>query len=205
MSYSFGLAGERQMSINFSIIIGQSTISGIIRETCKAIIDVLSEEFLQIPSSKEHWRAIGNHYGSRWNFYNCLGALAGRHVRIECPLRSGSMYYNLKDCNSFALMALVDARLRFIWIDVGTHGRAIDESIWNHCTLKAHNDLLDFPPPEALPGTKEKFPYVIVGDRSFTLSSTLLTPYPAHLLERRNDRHIFNYRYENIWKRKFSF
>lgn len=188
------LAGERQMSLNFSVTIGQSTISGIIQDTCQAIFDVLSDEFLQLPSSKEHWRAIGNHYGSRWNFYNCLGAVAARHVQIECPLRSSSTHYKFKDFHSFALMALVDARLRFIWIDVRTQGRAIDEDIWNHCTLKAHNDLLDIPPPEALPGTNEKFPYVLVGDGGFTLSSTLLTPYPANMLERRNDRYIFNYR-----------
>lgn len=82
------------------------------------------------------------------------------------------MYHNFKEFYSIVLMALLDAELRFIWVDVRTNGRASDRGIWNRCTLKAHldNNLLDIPPPEALPGTNEKFPYVIVGDGGFTLS-----------------------------------
>lgn len=42
------------------------------------------------------------------------------------PQQSGSSYYNYKDTFSVVLLALVDADLRFIFVDVGSNGRVSD-------------------------------------------------------------------------------
>lgn len=98
--------------------LGQSTISGIIREVSAALLTVLKNDFLCFPTSEEEWRIVANEFGEKWNFYNCVGAMDGKHVKIDPPLKSGSLYYNYKGDFSIVLLAVVDANLRFIYIDV---------------------------------------------------------------------------------------
>jgi len=91
------------------------------------------------------------------------------------------------------LLALVDADLRFIFVDVGSNGRVSDRGIWNRCELKTYleNNII---PSDPLPGTDTLFPYVVIGDEGFSLSDNVLIPYPRALLANRMDRRIFNYR-----------
>lgn len=151
---------------------------------------------MKFPSSEEEWRVVATDFGERWNFFNCIGAFDGKHILIDPPVNSGSLYYNYKDTYSIVLLALVDAQLRFIYVDVGTNGRISDSGIWNKSTLKAHIDSnsLKIPPAASLPGTETEFPFVIVGDEGFPLSMNILIPYPGSSCTGRIDRRIFNYR-----------
>lgn len=196
----FGLfSGETQESLSMQFRIGQSTISGIIKETCKAIYSVLKDTYLRFPSSEEEWRHVATEFGVRWNYHNCIGAMDGKHIHIEPPIKSGSLYHNYKSAFSIVLLAIVDANLRFIYVDLGTNGRIGDKGVWNKCSLKSTLDknTVKIPPPTPLPGTHEEFPYVIVGDEGFTLTTKVLIPYPKEQLLGRRDRSIFNYRYLN--------
>ncbi|XP_036143374.1 protein ALP1-like [Monomorium pharaonis] len=188
--------GETQQSLSLSFRLGQSTISGIIRDTCSALIRVLQVDYLKFPCSEEEWRVVATDFGERWNFFNCIGALDGKHVLIDPPQKSGSLYYNYKNNYSIVLLALIDAQLRFIYVDVGTNGRISDSGIWNKSTLKAHidNNSLKIPPAAPLLGTETEFPFVIVGDEGFPLSTNILIPYPGASCTGRIDRRIFNYR-----------
>lgn len=176
---------------------GQSTISKILKEVCAAIIKVLHEQFLRMPTSAEEWSNVAYDFGERWNFHHCIGAIDGKHVRINPPLSSGSAYYNYKDFYSIVLFAIVDAHLRFIYIDVGTNGRMSDSHIWNKCSFKSylHSDI-PLPQPSPLPGCVSNFPYVLVGDEIFPLTTKLLIPYSRVQCRNRLDRRLFNYRYE---------
>lgn len=149
-----------------------------------------------MPSSDVEWKVVANDFGQRWNFYNCVGAMDGKHVKIDPPLKSGSLYYNYKQCFSVVLLAVVDAQLRFIYVDVGANGRISDSGIWNKCTLKAHldNNSLNIPEPALLPNVEEEFPFVLVGDEGFPLSTKVLIPYPRYLSSGRRNKRIFNYR-----------
>ncbi|KAJ1524651.1 hypothetical protein ONE63_011134 [Megalurothrips usitatus] len=185
--------GETQESLSLTFRMGQSTISGIIRETSVAIYEVLKDEYLRFPASTEEWKNIAYDFGERWNFSNCIGAMDGKHFHIEPPLNSGSLYYCYKDYTSIVLLAMVDAQLRFVYVDVGTNGRISDSGIWNKCSLKPYLEQLNIP-PTALPGTDDLFPYIVVGDEGFPLSQQVLIPYPKELVRHRMDRRIFNYR-----------
>ena len=71
------------------------------------------------PATAAEWKRIAQGYSDKWNFHNCLGALDGKHVAIEKPKHSGSLYYNYKGFNSLVLMALVDANYNFLYVDIG--------------------------------------------------------------------------------------
>lgn len=132
----------------------------------------------------------------RWNFPNCLGALDGKHVVIEKPPHSGSLYFNYKKTFSIVLMALVDAEYRFRVIHVGDYGRSSDGGIYAASSLGIglEQGTLHVPPNVPLPGcaTGAPMPNVIVADAAFPLKTYLLRPYPGTLLD--HDKKIFNYR-----------
>ncbi|XP_024870234.1 protein ANTAGONIST OF LIKE HETEROCHROMATIN PROTEIN 1-like [Temnothorax curvispinosus] len=188
--------GESQESLSMNFRLGQSTISGIIKDTCRALKIVLQDDYLQMPDSEDAWEVVAQDFADRWNFPHCLGAMDGKHCRIDPPLQSGSLYYNYKETFSIVLLALVDAQLRYIYIDVGTNGRVSDKGVWNKCTFKnlLDRNKLKIPEPSPLPETDNDFPFVIVGDEGFTLSETVLIPFPKEQCSGNRDKRTFNYR-----------
>ncbi|CAN8002030.1 unnamed protein product, partial [Ixodes hexagonus] len=125
---------------------------------------------------------------------HCVGALDGKHVALTPPHNTGAQFRNYKGFFSIVLMALVDAELNFIFVDVGRNGRMNDSGIWGACDLK---EALERQPPilpeaEMLPRSTQTAPYVIVGDEGFGLKPYLMRPYPVSELTR--ERRLFNYR-----------
>jgi hypothetical protein len=91
-------------------------------------------------------------------------------------------------------MALVDARYRFIYCDVGCNGRVSDGGVFAVCSL---NNLLskqnaNLPRQAELPGTKDICSYHVVADEAFPLRDEIMKPYPFRKCNR--EQLIFNYR-----------
>lgn len=148
-----------------------------------------------MPSSQAEWRGIAQDYEARWNMPHCLGALDGKHITIRKPDNSGSTFINYKQHFSIVLMALVNARYEFLFVDVGVNGRISDGGVFNRCNLGNHmeNDK-NIPPPEPLPAFIEThpIPYFMVADDAFPLKSYIMKPYPFRSLT--PPQRIFNYR-----------
>lgn len=75
-------------------------------------------EYMPVPT-RQDWLEIAHGFQERWNFPNCIGAIDGKHVVLQAPPASGSLYYNYKGTHSIVLLALVDAHYKFRVIDVG--------------------------------------------------------------------------------------
>nr|CAI5866056.1 unnamed protein product [Callosobruchus analis] len=76
--------------------------------------------------AKEDFQTISDCFEKVWNFPHCTGAIDGKHVRINCPKNSGSMYYNYKSFYSVVLQGVADANYKFIAVDVGGYGKQGD-------------------------------------------------------------------------------
>lgn len=124
--------------------------------------------FFQTPSTDAEWKAITRGFSSKWQFPHCLGAIDGKHIFIQPPAKSGSLFYNYKSRFSITLMTVVDANYRFIYASAGTQGRVSDARVFAHSDLREamNTGTLNFPPVDTLPGTDIVMPYVLVGDEA---------------------------------------
>ena len=127
--------GDSQQSQSFNFLVGRSTVCMIIQETCDGIWDALHETYLRAPETTEEWKRISREFETEWNFPHCLGALAGKHIAIECPNNEGSNYYNYKGFQSLGLMAVCDANYCFTMVDIGGFGRYNDASIFTQSAM----------------------------------------------------------------------
>ena len=77
------------------------------------------------------------------------------------------------------LQGLVDARYKFLSVDVGAYGRQSDSGVFSQSNLYHHleSGTFPFPHPKQIPGTTTKFPYVILGDQGYPLKDYLTCPY----------------------------
>jgi len=179
--------GDSQQSLSFAYRISRSSASSIIHETCAAIWEALNEVYLRPPQYSSAWKAISAEFNTMWNFPHCVGAIDGKHIAMQCPLKSGFF--------SIVPLGVCDAHYSFTYVDIGSYGCNNDSSILNNCELgrAAESGSLCFPPSEPLDGSSSvSVPYFFVGDEAFGLKPWIQRPYPGKNLP--EDKRIYNYR-----------
>ena len=187
-------SGDSQMSLTYLFRMGKKTISRIISETSEAIITVLMDTYLSAPSNEAQWKKIASDFECLWQFPHVLGAIDGKHVMIEAPSNTGSLYHNFKGFFSIVLMAICDAKYNFTLVDIGNYGSNNDSGILLHSGIgdAFENNALNIPGPEAVFGTEINIPYFLIGDEIFPLKEWLMIPYPGKLPE---EERVYNYRH----------
>ncbi|KAJ4440840.1 hypothetical protein ANN_10687 [Periplaneta americana] len=172
---------------------GSSTVGLIVKETVEILWKILQPLHMPVPTS-DTFRKIAEEYFNVWNFPNCLGAIDGKHIRINCPAHSGTMYFNYKHFYSIVLQAVVDANYRFTIIDVGGYGKQSDGGTFRSSDMYKllKNKQLNIPLNEYLPSTNTLVPFVFMGDEAYPLLENLLKPYSGENLEK--DSECFNKR-----------
>ena len=70
----------------------EEPVSNIISETCETIFSSLKGTYLNPPNSSEDWKNIPLQFEEKWNFLHIIGAIDGKHIRIECPKK---LWYTL--------------------------------------------------------------------------------------------------------------
>lgn len=186
--------GTNFTDLTYEFLLGKSTIRDIVYTTCSAIWSVMQPREMPEPTT-ETWLNIAEIFYQTTNFPNCVGAVDGKHVRCINPKNAGSKFFNYKKFFSVVLMAVADANLCFVAIDVGAYGREGDSTVFRDCALgkKLYGGTLNLPEPKHLPGmTTRPQPFVMIGDEAFRLHTNLLRPFPARNLT--PTRRVFNYR-----------
>lgn len=146
--------------------------------------------------TEETWRQIANKFATVTHFPNCLGAIDGKHIRIQKPYCTGSEFMNYKNFFSVVLMAVVDADYCFTSIDIGSYGSASDSHIFQKSNFgqRLSQGQLNIPPDQTLPNdeTGLPMPFVFVADEAFALTDHVQRPFGRRNLS--IDRKIYNYR-----------
>ena len=145
----------------YSYRIGVSTASTIVQTTAEKIWQCLAK--LHFPeATQENWLNIASNFQRSSNFPLCLGAIDGKHVRIQNFPREGSMNFNYKKYHSIVLMAVADSDYKFSFVDIGGYGKDCDSNILQQTELwnLLENKELNIPNPAPLPPDNIKTPYI---------------------------------------------
>ncbi|XP_026816057.1 uncharacterized protein LOC113555733 [Rhopalosiphum maidis] len=182
----------REIAITFRI--SKTAVSSIVIEVCKVIWKILKGKHIPSPTVAD-FENIAQEFYENWNFPNCIGSLDGKHIRIKCPKKSGSMFFNYKQFFSIVLMAVADANYKFIMIDVGAYEKDSDEGVLSNSNILKHleNKTLKLPYPKKLPNSNITGPYNFIADEAFSLRTYLMQLSPRRLLNDEN-KIYFNYR-----------
>lgn len=186
------------MSLGSQYRVGVTTISNIVPEVCEAIWTTMLEIYMPIPKSPEDWKQISTEFAQKWNYPNCIGALDGKHIIIQAPGNSASLYYNYKHSFSIILLALVDASYRFIYADIGSYGRQSDGGIYANSSLGralCHPHVLNIPKDRLLESAENlgPMPFVVIGDEAFPLQKHVMRPFPGKMAN--GGQQTYNYRH----------
>lgn len=70
-------------SIHYQYLVGLTTVSNIISETCEAIWNYLQPKVLPLSIDTHRLLHIAKEFKDLWNFNHCIGAIDGKHVVIQ--------------------------------------------------------------------------------------------------------------------------
>ena len=185
------VTSDTHVTIAASYRMSPTTFGCIIKETCAVIWNVLCDKgYVSPPSSEEAWENVQTGFEQRWKFPNALEAIDGKHVIIQVPSNSSSLYFNYKKTFSIVFIAVCDAKYKFTLADIGDTLWQSDGSVYANSHLGY--GLLNIPQPSKIPQSERILPYVFIGDDAFGSKNHLMKPYPSQhlsLAER-----LFNYR-----------
>ncbi|XP_072141350.1 uncharacterized protein [Dermacentor andersoni] len=184
----WSVAEDRVVATVFGV--GRSTVNGIYREFCEAVISVLEKDWLKMlrpADMDEHIRE----FMAVCDFPQAVGALDGCHFPVSPPEEHATDYYNYKGWHSIILLALVDHKYRFRYINVGAPGRSHDSHVYRMSSLSQMVASPLFKAPAAAIGGVA-VPPLILCDQAFPLTPNLIKPF-GHNGPLNEDQRTFNY------------
>ncbi|XP_070390818.1 uncharacterized protein [Dermacentor albipictus] len=181
-------AEDRSVAELFAV--GRSTVNVAYRELCEAVIHTMEAEWIKMPTASsmaEHIRE----FTATLEFPQAIGALDGCHFPVSPPRESATDYRNYKGWYSIILLALVDHKYRFRYINVGSPGRCHDAYVYHRSRLAdAVKGPLFRRPLATISGTA--VPPLILCDQAFPLTVNLIKPF-SHRAQLSEEQRLFNY------------
>lgn len=166
--------------LSHSFRLGVTIVTLCVHDTCAAICEMLGPIHLPVPTQTQLEDAARKMF-EKWNFPNCVEAVDGKHVRIQCPPHSGTMFFNYKKFYSISFLVVADANYKFLTIDIGACGKHPDGGTFKESNLfrEIMNVEHKWPKARELPGTSIHSPFVLVGDEAFPIIENLMWPFPG--------------------------
>lgn len=105
--------------------LGKSTVG----EICLITVDLFFHRLVTFPTIDDEIKKTIDGFLTNYQYPLCLGALDGTHISITPPMGFETDYFNYKKFHSIIMLAVVDANLRFTYVNVGAPGRCNDASV----------------------------------------------------------------------------
>ena len=189
--------GDYLHTIGELVGLGTSTVSGIVQEMCCAMVNRLWKSFVEknMPKTLQEIKESMTTFDELWQFPYSFGAIDGCHLPIKCPkggLESAKEYHNFKNFYSIVLMAIVDAKSRFMWASSGYPGNSHDAIIFQLTDL--YNKILNenYLPAYCIQDSETEIYPVLLGDSAFPFLPWLMKPYGNAIPTK--EQGYFNYR-----------
>ena len=178
--------------------VAQSTICKIVIEVCEALVETLWNDAVKkyFPQTSIDFKNSMSEFDEEWQFPFAFSAIDGSHMPIKCPnggAESMKQYYNFKNFYSIVLLALVDAKYRFIWASVGAPGNTHDSTFFQSTKLWEDIYAGNIIPEKAQTINEIEIPPMILGDGAFPLRTWISKPYGDAVLPPK--KRYFNYRH----------
>ena len=170
-----------------------TTVWQIVLEVSMSIVNRLWQPSVMklFPSNCDEYKECITDFDEIWQFPYCLGAIDSCHIPIKCPVKGierAKEYHNFKNFHSVLLMAIVDAKHRFVWASSGYPGNSHDAIIFESTTLYSRITDADIIPTIS----KQQVGCNIIGDSAFPFTTWPMKPF-SHAVLSPQQRYL-NYR-----------
>ncbi|XP_054708934.1 uncharacterized protein LOC129218640 [Uloborus diversus] len=174
--YKLGSSAEyRTIASLFGV--HKSTVCECVLEFCSLLVDNLLKEVITFPSSTAEVSRLIGEFEDIWGFPQCCGAIVGSHIQIKPPKKNATCYHNYRSLYSVILLAVVDAKYKFLYINVGATGRNNDSFVFKNSNLyRFFRQSTIFPPLNRILNNVS-VPACLVADSAFPLLPFLQKPY----------------------------
>ncbi|CAF3863201.1 unnamed protein product [Rotaria sordida] len=172
--------------------IGKSTAAQLLHDFCEVFVNLFFHRLIKFPVNDQQVKQTTDAFLNKYGYPMCIGSIDGTHISIEPPIGEETDYFNYKKFHSIILLGVVDASLKFSYVNIGAPGRCNDAFVYNRSTLF---EVMQNPvyAQNCLTVNNVKIQAHLIADSAFPLSNNLMKPYT----ERTNmpqHQSLFNYR-----------
>ncbi|XP_017285953.2 putative nuclease HARBI1 [Kryptolebias marmoratus] len=159
--------------------LSRSTVSIIIRQTCRAVSVHLGPRYVQLPFTEPEARALVTGFEDAHGMPHCLGAVDGTHIEIKKPSVNTLDYVNKKKKHSLNVQAVCDYRHRFMDVVIKWPGSVHDARVFANSDINSSLQSGKIPALERrLLEDEEPIPVFLAGDPAYPLLPYLMNEHP---------------------------
>ena len=178
-----------QLAVTYSV--GKSTAVTVVHDTIRILMEHLVLDSIRFPTGQELEQVLVD-FESLSGLPQCGGAVDGTFMHIRKPVLFGDSFWCYKQFSAILILACVDARGVFTYVNAGNPGCIGDAAAYNNSRLCRNVRSRRW-----LGGNGKTLNGVIVqpflvGDAAFALSTTMLKCFPDG--QNGPHQHTLNYR-----------
>ncbi|CAF0853809.1 unnamed protein product [Rotaria sordida] len=99
--------------------IGKSTAAQLLHDFCEVLVNLFFHRLIKFPVNDQQVKQTTDAFLNKYGYPMCIGSIDGTHISIEPPIGEETDYFNYKKFHSIILLGVVDASLKFSYVNIG--------------------------------------------------------------------------------------